>query len=54
MQINIGHLDANGVYNGNFTTFALAGNVRAMVRRAAKVPQFGRRNAAAGRSASRL
>lgn len=44
VQINIGHLDANGVYNGNFTTFALAGNVRAMVRRAAEVSQFGRRS----------
>lgn len=30
MQINIGHLD-NGVYNGTFTTYALAGKVRAMV-----------------------
>ena len=32
MQINIGHLDANGVYSGAFTTLALAGTVRAMVR----------------------
>ena len=33
MQINIGHLNENGQYvDGNFTTFALAGNVRAMVR----------------------
>lgn len=32
MQINIGHLDANGVYNNQFTTFAVAGSVRAMVR----------------------
>lgn len=31
MQINIGHLDSDGVYNGQFSTFALAGNVRAMV-----------------------
>ncbi|GLC45155.1 40S ribosomal protein S21 [Pleodorina starrii] len=30
VQINIGHLDANGVYNNQFTTFAVAGNVRAM------------------------
>lgn len=32
VQINIGHLDANGVYTGAFTTLALAGSVRAMVR----------------------
>ena len=31
MQINIGHLGEDGVFNGAFTTFALAGNVRAMV-----------------------
>lgn len=31
VQINIGHLDANGVYTGAFTTLALAGSVRAMV-----------------------
>ncbi|KAK9844211.1 hypothetical protein WJX81_008144 [Elliptochloris bilobata] len=30
VQINIGHLDANGVYTGTFTTVALAGTVRAM------------------------
>ncbi|CAM8935690.1 unnamed protein product [Rhodiola kirilowii] len=29
VQINIGHLDENGVYNGQFTTFALCGYVRA-------------------------
>lgn len=33
VQINIGHLDKNGVYDNTFTTFALAGNVRAMVSR---------------------
>ncbi|EFJ48497.1 component of cytosolic 80S ribosome and 40S small subunit [Volvox carteri f. nagariensis] len=32
VQINIGHLDANGVYTNQFSTFAIAGNVRAMVR----------------------
>lgn len=32
VQINVGHLDANGVYTGAFTTLALAGSVRAMVR----------------------
>lgn len=31
VQINIGHLDANGVYSNQYTTFAIAGNVRAMV-----------------------
>ncbi|CAL0316332.1 unnamed protein product [Lupinus luteus] len=29
VQINIGHLDESGVYNGNFTTLALSGFVRA-------------------------
>uniref|UniRef100_A0A8R7PAK9 Small ribosomal subunit protein eS21 n=4 Tax=Triticinae TaxID=1648030 RepID=A0A8R7PAK9_TRIUA len=29
VQINIGHVDANGLYNGSFTTFALSGFVRA-------------------------
>ncbi|KAL8136499.1 hypothetical protein V2J09_002500 [Rumex salicifolius] len=29
VQINVGHLDANGVYTGDFTTFALSGFVRA-------------------------
>uniref|UniRef100_A0A8R7PB07 Uncharacterized protein n=1 Tax=Triticum urartu TaxID=4572 RepID=A0A8R7PB07_TRIUA len=31
VQINIGHVDANGLYNGSFTTFALSGFVRAQV-----------------------
>ena len=31
MQLNVGHLDENGVYTGSYTTFAFAGNVRAMV-----------------------
>ncbi len=31
VQINIGHLDGNGVYSGAFTTYALAGKVRGMV-----------------------
>ncbi|EIE21333.1 ribosomal protein S21e [Coccomyxa subellipsoidea C-169] len=30
VQINVGHLNEEGVFNGDFTTFALAGNVRAM------------------------
>ncbi|XP_039834035.1 40S ribosomal protein S21-like isoform X2 [Panicum virgatum] len=29
VQINIGHLDENGLYDGSFTTFALSGFVRA-------------------------
>ena len=31
VQLNVGHLDENGVYTGSYTTFAFAGNVRAMV-----------------------
>lgn len=33
MQLNIGHLDENGVYNGSFSTLALHGQVRAKVSR---------------------
>ncbi|RLN39012.1 hypothetical protein C2845_PM01G31820 [Panicum miliaceum] len=29
VQINIGHLDENGLYDGRFTTVALSGFVRA-------------------------
>ncbi|KAK6915600.1 Ribosomal protein S21e [Dillenia turbinata] len=29
VQINVGHLDENGIYTGHFTTFALCGFVRA-------------------------
>ncbi|KAH7293963.1 hypothetical protein KP509_28G050200 [Ceratopteris richardii] len=29
VQINVGHLDENGIYTGQFTTFALSGFVRA-------------------------
>ncbi|XP_027333451.1 40S ribosomal protein S21 [Abrus precatorius] len=29
VQINIGHLDESGIYNGHFSTFALCGFVRA-------------------------
>ncbi|CAN6970136.1 unnamed protein product [Brassica rapa subsp. trilocularis] len=29
VQLNIGHLDADGIYTGQFTTFALCGFVRA-------------------------
>jgi hypothetical protein len=32
VQLNIGHLNEEGVYTGQFTTFALAGKVRAQVR----------------------
>jgi hypothetical protein len=31
VQINVGHLDGNGVYNGHFYTFALCGFVHAQV-----------------------
>ncbi|KAG7018613.1 40S ribosomal protein S21-1, partial [Cucurbita argyrosperma subsp. argyrosperma] len=29
VQINIGHLDENGIYTGQFSTFALCGFLRA-------------------------
>ncbi|XP_022973757.1 40S ribosomal protein S21-2-like [Cucurbita maxima] len=29
VQINIGHLDDNGIYTGQFSTFALCGFIRA-------------------------
>ncbi|XP_054793379.1 40S ribosomal protein S21-2 [Prosopis cineraria] len=29
VQINIGHLDENGIYSGHFSTFALCGFIRA-------------------------
>ncbi|KAF6142647.1 hypothetical protein GIB67_015133 [Kingdonia uniflora] len=32
VQINVGHLNDNGLYNGEFTTFALCGFVRAQLR----------------------
>jgi hypothetical protein len=32
VQLNVGHLDANGVYNGQYTTMALSGYVRMKVR----------------------
>jgi hypothetical protein len=32
VQINVGHLDADGVYNNNFTTYAFSGAVRQRVR----------------------
>ncbi|WVZ17972.1 hypothetical protein V8G54_005294, partial [Vigna mungo] len=31
VQINIGHVDENGIYNGQFSTFALCGFIRAQV-----------------------
>ena len=31
VQLNIGHLDADGIYTGQFTTLALCGFVRAQV-----------------------
>jgi len=32
VQINIGHLDGDGVYSNAFTTYALSGAVRQRVR----------------------
>jgi small subunit ribosomal protein S21e len=32
VQINVGHLDQTGVYNGQYTVLALSGYVRNMVR----------------------
>jgi len=32
VQLNVGHLDANGVYSGQYTTVALSGYVRSKVR----------------------
>ncbi|XP_020254836.1 40S ribosomal protein S21-like [Asparagus officinalis] len=29
VQINIGHVDENGIYTGQFSTFALSGFIRA-------------------------
>ncbi|XP_022959408.1 40S ribosomal protein S21-2 isoform X1 [Cucurbita moschata] len=29
VQINVGHLDENGIYTGQFSTFALCGYIRA-------------------------
>ncbi|XP_078160654.1 small ribosomal subunit protein eS21 [Carex rostrata] len=28
VQINVGHVDENGIYTGQFTTFALSGSIR--------------------------
>jgi|TARA_B110000003_G_scaffold3464_1_gene3735 small subunit ribosomal protein S21e len=36
VQLNVGHLDANGVYDGRYTTVALAGYVRSKVRARAR------------------
>mmetsp|Transcript_28 Transcript_28/g.74 ORF Transcript_28/g.74 Transcript_28/m.74 type:complete len:82 (-) Transcript_28:61-306(-) len=30
VQVNVGHLNEEGVYNGQFSTFALTGKVRCM------------------------
>ena len=36
IQINIGHLDESGIYTGTYTTLALSGFVRSMVRRSSR------------------
>ena len=41
VQINIGHLDEQGIYNGQTTTYALCGFVRGMVRALARVYALG-------------
>ncbi len=50
MQINVGHLNENGQYDGTFTTIALAGKVRAMVSTALLLVHLVQANAAAGRN----
>jgi len=56
VQINIGHLDENGVYKGTFDTFAMIGKIRAQVRGGGglepKVPRGLGLHAAAQASAS--
>lgn len=37
VQLNVGHLDANGVYSGQYTTLALSGYVRQKVRYASEL-----------------
>ena len=32
VQVNVGHLGADGTYSGNYTTFAISGYVRNKVR----------------------
>ncbi|CAD7704084.1 unnamed protein product [Ostreobium quekettii] len=39
IQINIGHLDADGVYMQQFTTFAISGTVRGRVSRTGRSPE---------------
>ena len=38
MQINIGQLDEQGIYNGASTTYALSGYVRSMARASRPMP----------------
>jgi small subunit ribosomal protein S21e len=45
VQINIGHLNEDGVYTNQFTTFALAGKVRAQVGPGAGAGSVQRRRA---------
>jgi len=51
IQLNIGHLDENGVYTGDFSTVALAGGVRLTGNGDSAVDQLWRRlGAEAGQS----
>jgi small subunit ribosomal protein S21e len=43
VQINIGHLDGEGVYSGTFTTYAFSGAVRQRVRGRGGAPTKRRR-----------
>lgn len=47
VQLNVGHLDANGVYNGQYTTMALSGYVRMKVRMIAMISLSSRVHASA-------
>ena len=40
VQLNVGHLDQNGVYTGHFSTFALCGYIRAQVCDSFYIPAF--------------
>jgi len=45
VQLNIGHLDANGVYTGGFTTYALCGAARGTGEADAHLDRMWRRDA---------
>nr|CAA76644.1 ribosomal protein S21 [Pisum sativum] len=43
VQINVGHLDESGVYNGHFSTFALCGFTRAQEMLTVELTACGRK-----------